>query len=79
MVKIQLSALPNEIVQLIMHPDPLIGTDIRIEDENGGLIAAIIPADAYQFFLKEIEKREDEIDSKAAQNKILSDEISIFG
>lgn len=47
----------------IQNPDPLEGEDILIEDDNGNLIGAILQPDAYAYFLKKVEKREDELDS----------------
>lgn len=68
MLKISLKSLPTTVVQAILHPDPLSGEDIQIEDDDGNLLAAIIPANAYQFFLQKVEEREDEIDSKVAED-----------
>ncbi len=66
MPKISLSTLPPALIEAILRPDPLEGADILIEDDGGKVLAAIIPADAYQFFLDKVEEREDEIDSKVA-------------
>ena len=64
MPKVLLSTLPPALIEAILRPDPLEGVDILIENDEGKLLAAIIPADAYQFFLNKVEEREDEIDSK---------------
>jgi hypothetical protein len=78
MLKIPLKCLPAGVIQAILHPDPLAGEDIQIEDDGGNLLAAIIPGDAYRFFLQKVEQREDEIDAKVVENydpnaKILDD------
>jgi hypothetical protein len=62
-MKIQASLLPPSILDPLKNPDPLEGSDIVIEDEQGNVIGAIIQPDAYEFFLRKVEEREDELDS----------------
>ncbi len=68
MPKISLKSLPTAVIQAILYPDPLTGEDIHIEDDDGNLLAAIVQANAYHFFLKKVAEREDEIDSKVAED-----------
>lgn len=62
-MKITESSLPADVLGKIKNPDPIEGEDILIESENGELIGVIIQPKAYEFFLKKIEEKEDEIDS----------------
>ncbi len=62
MKKFKLNDLPSELVEMIIKPDLLEGEDIVIEDEKSNICAAIIQPEAFRFFLKKIEEREDEID-----------------
>lgn len=62
-MKIKESSLPSEVLGKIKNPDPIEGEDILIESESGELIGVIIQPKAYEFFLKKIEEKEDEIDS----------------
>lgn len=62
-MKIKESSLPAELLGKIKNPDPIEGEDILIESESGELIGVIIQPKAYEFFLKKIEEKEDEIDS----------------
>ncbi len=62
-MKIKESSLPAEVLGKIKNPDPIEGEDILIESESGELIGVIIQPKAYEFFLKKIEEKEDEIDS----------------
>lgn len=62
-MKIKESLLPAEVLGKIKNPDPIEGEDILIESESGELIGVIIQPKAYEFFLKKIEEKEDEIDS----------------
>ncbi len=61
-MKIKESSLPAEVLGKIKNPDPIEGEDILIESENGELVGVIIQPKAYEFFLKKIEEKEDEID-----------------
>jgi hypothetical protein len=61
-MKIKESSLSDEVLKKIKNPDPIEGEDILIEGENGELIGVIIQPKAYEFFLKKIEEREDEMD-----------------
>lgn len=63
-MKIQESLLPKDVLESIKNPDPLEGEDILIESQDGELIGVIIQPEAYEFLLKKIEEKEDEIDSK---------------
>jgi len=62
-MKIKESSFPAEVLGKIKNPDPIEGEDILIESESGELIGVIIQPKAYEFFLKKIEEKEDEIDS----------------
>ncbi|MEW4368145.1 hypothetical protein [Aliikangiella maris] len=62
-MKIKESSLPADVLGKIKNPDPIEGEDILIESESGELIGVIIQPKAYEFFLKKIEEKEDEIDS----------------
>lgn len=62
-MKIKESSLPAEVLGKIKKPDPIEGEDILIESENGELVGVIIQPKAYEFFLKKIEEKEDQIDS----------------
>ncbi len=61
-MKIKGSLLPADVLRKINNPDPIDGDDILIESEKGELVGVIIPPKAYEFFLKKIEEKEDEID-----------------
>lgn len=61
-MKINEQDLPAGLVKL--NPDPLEGEDIVIQDSSGNTIGVIIQPKAYDFFIKKIEEKEDEIDSK---------------
>lgn len=62
-MKIKASSIPIDLLKKIKNPDALEGEDILIEDENGLLLGAILQPNAYEFFLKKVEEREDELDS----------------
>jgi hypothetical protein len=62
-MKIKESSLPADVLELIKNPDPLEGEDILIENSNGELVGVIIQPKAYEFFLRKIEERENELDS----------------
>ncbi|GAA6167193.1 hypothetical protein [Sessilibacter corallicola] len=62
-MKIKENSLPADVLGKIKNPDPIEGEDILIESENGELIGVIIQPKAYEFFLKKIEEKEDQIDS----------------
>ena len=61
-MKIKESSLPADVLENIKNPDPIEGEDILIEGKNGELVGVIIQPKAYEFFLKKIEEREDELD-----------------
>lgn len=61
-MKIIASSIPIDLLEKIKNPDALEGEDILIEDENGRLLGAILQPNAYEFFLKKVEEREDELD-----------------
>jgi len=63
-MKIKSTDLPENILNLIKNPDPLEGEDIQIEDGNGKLIGVILQPKAYEFFIKKIEEREEELDGE---------------
>ena len=62
-MKIKSTEFPKKILDKVINPDPLEGEDIIIEDDNGKTLGVIIQPEAYDFFLKKIEEKEDEIDS----------------
>jgi len=62
-MKIKSSELPKQILDRVINPDPLEGEDIIIEDDNGKVLGVILQPEAYEFFLKKIEEKEDEMDS----------------
>ena len=66
-MKVKASTLPENLLNLIRNPDPLEGEDIQIENEDGSLLGVIIQPKAYDFFLKKVEEREDEIDSATSE------------
>lgn len=61
-MKIKDNSIPRELLNKIKNPDPIEGEDILIENKNGELVGVIIQPKAYDFFLKKIEEKEDEID-----------------
>ena len=67
-MKIKASSLPLDLLRHIKNPDPLEGEDIIIEDDDGGIVGAIIQPKAYQFFVTKIEEKENEIDSKPGES-----------
>jgi len=62
-MKIKASELPDELLSLIENPDPLVGEDILIENDDGNLIGVILQPKAYEFFVGKVEEKEDELDS----------------
>lgn len=63
-MRIKSGDLPEEILEKVLNPDPLEGEDVIIEDESGTMIGVIIQPDAYNFFLRKVEERENELDSE---------------
>ena len=63
-MKINERDLPPSLVKSIKHPDPLEGEDVLIQDSAGNTIGVVIQPKAYDFFLKKVKEKEDEIDSK---------------
>jgi len=63
-MRIKSTDLPTNILNLINNPDPLEGEDIQIEDDSGKLIGVILQPKAYEFFVKKIGEREEELDGK---------------
>ena len=63
-MKIKENTLPPGLVMFIKNPDPLEGEDIIIQNDAGNTIGVIIQPKAYDFFLKKIKEKEDEIDSQ---------------
>jgi len=61
-MKIKTSELPDDLMSLIKNPDPLEGEDILIENEDGTLVGAILQPKAYEFFVRKIKEKEDELD-----------------
>ena len=61
-MKIKDNSIPIELLEKIKNPDPIEGEDILIEDQNGRLVGIIIQPEAYKFFLKKIEEKENEVD-----------------
>ncbi len=58
MRRIELNKLPQNIIQLIFEKNPL-SEDIGIYDEHGELASVIITPQAYEYFLREVEEKED--------------------
>jgi hypothetical protein len=67
-MKIKANSIPADLLEKIKNPDPLEGEDILIEDSNGDLLGAILQPKAYEFFLKKVEEREDELDSALVES-----------
>ncbi len=61
-MKIKASELPDSLMSLIKNPNSLNGEDILIENNDGTLVGAILQPKAYEFFVKKIEEKEDELD-----------------
>ena len=61
-MKIKESSMPADVLEKIRNPDPIEGEDILIEAEDGELVGVIIQPNAYEFLLKKIEEKEDEMD-----------------
>ncbi len=68
-MRIKSHALPPELVEWIRSPDPLESEDVLIEDEEGTVLGVIIQPNAYAFFLKKVEEREDAIDYACIANR----------
>jgi len=66
MRSINKNEIGEKLIVLLDEENPL-DEDITILDEHGGITAAIITGDAYQFFLKKIEEEEDKIDNKTVE------------
>ena len=66
-MKINEKDLPPDLVKSIKNPDPLEGEDIVIQDSAGNTIGVIIQPKAYDFFVKKVKEKEDEIDSKPSE------------
>ena len=62
-MKIKSSDISADLLGKIRNPDLVEGEDILIEDDDGSLIGVIIQPNAYNFFLKKVEEREDELDA----------------
>ena len=67
-MRIQSKMLPKELLNCIYNPDPLEGEDIVIEDEKGNTIGVIIQPNAYEYFIKKVREREEEIDSAVSED-----------
>ena len=61
-MKIKANNLPDDLLNLIQNPDSLEGEDILIENDEGTLIGVILQPKAYEFFIKKVEEKEDELD-----------------
>jgi len=66
-MKIKSTDLPDSLLSLIENPDPLEGEDILIEDDSGKLLGVILQPKAYEFFVKKIEERENELDGSLSE------------
>jgi hypothetical protein len=66
-MKIKSNTLPLDVLKIIKDPDPIEGEDICIEDDDGNAIGYIIQPKAYDFFLKKIREKEDELDSALSE------------
>ena len=67
-MKINEKDLPSSLVKSIKNPDPLEGEDIVIQDSSGNTIGIIIQPKAYDFFLRKIKEKENELDSKLSED-----------
>lgn len=67
MSKIKSSTVSPDLLEKIKNPDLLEGEDILIEDDDGYLLGVIIQPQAYEFFLKKIEERENELDASLSE------------
>ena len=67
-MKINEKDLPPSLVKYIKNPDSLEGEDIIIQDSAGNTIGVIIQPKAYDFFLRKIKEKENELDSKPSEN-----------
>jgi hypothetical protein len=65
--KIKSSTVSPDLLEKIKNPDLLEGEDILIEDDDGYLLGVIIQPQAYEFFLKKIEERENELDASLSE------------
>jgi hypothetical protein len=54
--------LPQALIDYIMNLDPLAGEDVSILDSNGNMMAVVIRPPAYQYLLRALEQREDQLD-----------------
>jgi len=63
MKRIKLSSLPAPLREAILHPDPIEGEDVLIEDDSGIVKAAVVQPEAYQFLVRALEERENEVDT----------------
>lgn len=61
-MKINANKIPADLMDLIQNPDSLEGEDILIENDEGTLIGVILQPKAYEFFIKKVEEKEDELD-----------------
>ena len=66
-MKINEKDLPPGLVKSIKNPDPLEREDIVIQDSAGNTIGVIIQPKAYDFFIKKVKEKEDEMDSKLSE------------
>ena len=57
----------GEKLILLLNEENPIDEDIKILDENGTILAAIISNEAYRFFLRKVEEEEDKIDNKTVE------------
>jgi len=63
-MKIKDREIPKELLGKVLNPDPLEGEDIIIENQKGDIVGVIIQPKVYDFLLKKIRERENEIDSQ---------------
>lgn len=63
-MKIKDRDIPQELLDMVLNPDPLEGEDIIIENDKGNVVGVIIQPRAYDFLLKIIEEKENENDSQ---------------
>jgi hypothetical protein len=67
MRKINLSKLPDEVIELINEESPM-SEDIGIFNDKDELTGVIITPDAYSYFLKKVEEDEDKEDLESLKN-----------
>jgi len=66
----------GEKLILLLDEENPIDEDIQILDENDSISAVIITSEAYQFFLRKVEEKEDTTDNKTVEEFHKSGEMN---